>query len=249
MSMKRLCNKVAVITGGSRGIGKAIGALYLREGAKVILLGTSTERGEEARKELSEMGGEAIFYKVDVSNFQEVQAFSERIIAEHGGIDILVNCAGVTEDKLLMKMGEEDWDKVLDTNLKSVYNMCHAFIRTMIKNRAGTIINVSSVIAFMGNPGQTNYAASKAGMIGFTRSLAKEVASRKITVNAIAPGYIETDMTGKIPENYQKLILEQIPLGRMGQAQEIAYAALFLASEEARYITGQTLTIDGGLTA
>jgi 3-oxoacyl-[acyl-carrier protein] reductase len=251
--MKRLSGKKAVVTGGTRGIGRAIALRYAEEGASVVILGTHEERGAEAIALLEEKRENPAqffeFRKVDVSKHAEVMAFADEFLKLFGDIDILVNCAGITRDGLLMRMKEEDWDLVLETNLKSVYNTTHAFLRSMTKKRYGKIINITSVIGIMGNPGQTNYAASKAGMIGMTKSLAKEVASRNISVNCIAPGFIDTDMTGKLTPEQKEMILQQVPMKRLGEGKEIAHAALFLASSDSDYITGQVLTVDGGMTA
>lgn len=251
--MNQLENKTAVVTGGTRGIGFAIAKKYVENGAHVVLVGTNEERGAEAVKALEHVKVAADqkigFKKVNVADHEAVAAFAKEVADEWDVPDIVVNCAGITRDNLLMKIKEDDWDNVLETNLKSVYNTAHAFSRGMMKKRAGSMINITSVIGLMGNPGQTNYAASKAGMIGFTRSLAKELASRNICVNCIAPGFIETDMTDKLTDDQKEGILKQVPMKRLGQAEEIASAALFLASDGARYITGQTITVDGGMTA
>ena len=242
-----LKNKVAVITGGTRGIGFAVAQAFVEAGAHVALIGVNKQRGEEAAKELASSGQKARFYQVDVADSQKVEETLSTIAEDFGQIDILVNNAGITRDGLLMKMKEEDWDAVIDTNLKSVYNTCKAVVRPMMKARFGKIINITSVVGLMGNGGQTNYAASKAGMIGFTKSLAKELASRGITVNCVAPGFIETDMTDKLNEGQKEGLLKLIPMARLGKPQDIAKAVLFLASEDSAYITGQTLTVDGGM--
>ena len=189
------------------------------------------------------------FETVDVSNKAEVNEALDRLLGTWGGVDILVNCAGITRDKLFMRMEEDDWDQVIDTNLKSVYNLCHSLVRPMMKRRSGKIINVSSVIGLTGNPGQVNYAASKLGMVGFTRSLAKELAPRNINVNCIAPGFFETPMTDSLTEEQKEKIINKVPMGRLGDPIEIAHAAVFLASEKSNYITGQVLTVDGGMIA
>lgn len=245
-----LDKKVAVITGATRGIGKAIAHCFTKEGAHLAFFGTNKALGIEVEQELQSLFPEQKirFYSVDVSNTVEVEKALQQVLTDFGTVDVLVNNAGITRDGLLMKLSEEDWDRVLDTNLKSVYNSCKALIRPMMKARKGKIINITSVVGIMGNAGQTNYGASKAGMIGFSKSLAKEVASRNICVNCIAPGFIETAMTGVIPEEKKGEFLNTIPLKRFGHPEEIAHAALFLASSLSDYITGQVLTVDGGLT-
>lgn len=247
---KLLTNKVALVTGGTRGIGKAIGTSFARQGASLALFGINPERGAQIVNELSkEIGADqkVHFYPVDVSNTEPTRLGIEKVYADFGQIDILVNNAGVTRDQLLMKMKEEEWDCVVDTNLKSLYNTCHPVIRQMMKARSGKIINITSVVGLIGNPGQTNYAASKAGMIGFTKSLARELGSRGINVNCIAPGFIKSDMTAVLTDLQKENLLNQIPLKSLGEPEDIAHAALFLASEYARYITGQVLTVDGGM--
>lgn len=234
-----LKGKKALVTGGTAGIGEAIALLFAAEGAEVCIWGTNEQRAEGVVRQM----GSGEYRLVDVSKTDEVEAAAQEL----GQVNILVNNAGITRDGLLMKMSEADWDLVLDVNLKSVYNTCKALIRPMMKARSGKVINITSIVGLMGNPGQTNYAASKAGMIGFTKALAKEVASRGIQVNCIAPGYIETNMTTGLTPEVQETLLSHIPLGRMGQPREIAQAALFLASSLSDYITGQTLAVDGGM--
>lgn len=248
---KWLIGKKAIITGGTRGIGKGIAKKFIEHGASVALIGTDTARGEGALQELSTYGDDSqkiLFYELDVSNFESVSATFSKIFEEFKTIDILVNNAGITRDNLLMKISEEDWEKVLNTNLKSIFNTCKAVIRPMMKSRMGKIINITSIVGLTGNAGQTNYAASKSGMIGFTKSLAKEVGSRNINVNCIAPGFISTAMTEELSEEVRKKYLEQIPLGRLGEPEDIANATLFLASPFSNYITGQVITVDGGMT-
>ncbi|HSX14009.1 MAG TPA: 3-oxoacyl-[acyl-carrier-protein] reductase [Chlamydiales bacterium] len=244
-----LHGKTAIVTGGTAGIGKAIALLFVKNGANVIIFGTNSERATAAVKELEDArvtGDQKILSKlVNVSKTKEVDETIQGILSSFGQIDILVNNAGITRDNLLMKMSEEDWDEVLDVNLKSVYNTCKSLTRAMMKARCGSIINISSVIGLIGNAGQANYAASKAGMIGFTKSLAKELASRGVRANCIAPGYIETQMTEVLPQQVKEAVIAKIPLGRIGQSNDIAQAALFLAT--APYITGQVLTVDGGM--
>lgn len=251
--MRKLEGKKAIVTGGTRGIGKAIAVLFAEHGADIAVFGTNEERGKEIIELLNQLkvstSQKFIFRKVDVANHAEVKDITNQVLVEFENIDIVVNSAGITRDQLLMKMQEDDWDTVLDVNLKSVYNMSHALMRPMMKRRYGRIINITSVIGLTGNPGQVNYAASKSGMIGLTKSLAKEVASRGISVNCIAPGFIDTDMTNQLSEEQREAILKRVPMGRLGSAKEIAQAALFLASSDADYITGQVLTVDGGMTA
>lgn len=248
---KLLMGKRALITGGSRGIGKSIAQLFVEHGASVALFGTNVEKGEAAASELKTRAlseeQKMIFYQVDVSKTDQVEQAIQKVFTDFGQIDILVNNAGLTRDNLLMRLSEEDWDQVIDTNLKSVYNTCRCTVRAMMKSRQGKIINVTSVVGLTGNAGQTNYAASKAGMIAFTQSLAKELGSRNICVNCIAPGFIETDMTGILNEKQKEAILAQIPMQKMGQPQDIAYAALYLASDWSNYVTGQVVTVDGGM--
>jgi 3-oxoacyl-[acyl-carrier protein] reductase len=246
-----LKDKKAIITGGTRGIGKAIAKKFAESGCSIALFGTNATVGKEAVEEIAASCNhpnfKISFYQVNVGNTVEVEAAIKQVMEEFGSVDILVNNAGITRDNLLMKMGEEDWDQVIDTNLKSVYNTSKALIRTMMKARFGKIINITSVVGLIGNPGQTNYAASKAGIIGFTKALAKEVASRNISVNCIAPGFIQTAMTDVLTDEQKKSLLGQIPMNRLGQPEEIANAALFLASDASNYITGQVITVDGGM--
>ena len=245
--MKSLENQIAVVTGAGRGIGRAIALKFAGEGADVVCVSRTQENSEKVAAEIRALGRKAWAFAVDVADSAAVSAAAEKILAECGKVDILVNNAGVTRDGLLMRMSDADWDTVLDTNLKGAFLVTKAFSRAMIKARVGRIINVSSVIGLIGNAGQCNYAASKAGLIGFTQSLAKELASRGITVNAIAPGFIETDMTSELKPEMRDAILKQIPLGSFGSAEDIAGAALYLASPAARYVTGQVLTVDGGM--
>lgn len=240
-----LKGQIALVTGGTAGIGKTIAKEFVRHGAKVAIFGTNRERGEQV---VQEIGSEnASFYQVDVSDTKEVEEAIKQVQEKLGAVDILVNNAGITRDQLLLKMSEEDWDSVMETNLKSCYNTCKAVLRQMLKARKGSIINISSVVGLMGNAGQANYAASKAGMIGFTKAIAKEYASRNIRANCIAPGYIETKMTEAMTEQARQATLASIPMGKMGRPEDIANAALFLASEMGSYVTGQVLSIDGGM--
>jgi 3-oxoacyl-[acyl-carrier protein] reductase len=245
--MGQLTNQIAVVTGAGRGIGRAIALKFASEGADVACVSRTVENSEKVAGEIRAQGRKAWAYAVDVSDANSVLTAAEKILTDTGRVDILVNNAGVTSDTLLMRMSEADWDTVLDTNLKGAFLFSKALVRTLIKQRSGHIINISSVIGLIGNAGQCNYAASKAGLIGFTKSLAREVASRGITVNAIAPGFIETDMTAALGEALRAEVLKTIPLGAIGQAEDIAQAALFLASSASRYITGQVLTVDGGM--
>ncbi len=244
-----LTGQVAVVTGGNAGIGKAIAHKLAQEGAKVAILGTNVETGAAAVAEIKEAASstEIRFYQVDVSKTAAVDEVLKKIQEDWGTIEILVNNAGITADQLLMKMSEDEWDRVLDINLKSCYNTCKSVIRSMMRAKKGRIINISSVVGLNGNPGQVNYAASKAGMIGFTKALAKEVAGRNILINCIAPGFIQSKMTDILDDEQKETILAQIPLGRLGSGRNVADAVWFLASPLADYITGQVLTVDGGM--
>jgi 3-oxoacyl-[acyl-carrier protein] reductase len=245
--MSQLANQIAVVTGAGRGIGRAIALKFANEGADVVVVSRTQENSEKVVAEIRALGRKAWAFAVDVADAAAVNAAAEKILAEAGKVDILVNNAGVTRDGLLMRMADADWDLVLNTNLKGAFLVTKAFSRAMIKARSGRIINISSVIGLIGNAGQCNYAASKAGLIGFTQSVAKELAGRGITVNAIAPGFIQTDMTSELKEEMKTALLKQIPLGSFGEADDIAGAALYLASPSARYVTGQVLTVDGGM--
>jgi 3-oxoacyl-[acyl-carrier protein] reductase len=245
--MNQLANQIAVVTGAGRGIGRAIALKFAHEGADVVVVSRTQENSDKVAAEISALGRKAWAFAVDVADAAAVSAAAEKILAETGKVDILVNNAGVTRDGLLMRMPDVDWDTVLDTNLKGAFLVTKAFSRAMIKARSGRIINISSVIGLIGNAGQCNYAASKAGLIGFTQSAAKELASRGITVNAIAPGFIQTDMTAELKEDMKAALLKQIPLGALGEAEDIAGAALYLAGPAGRYVTGQVLTVDGGM--
>jgi len=244
----KLKDKVAIVTGASRGIGRAIALAFAREGANVVInFRTRDDLAEEVVSKIKKLGQKALKVQADVRNLEEVNEMVELVIKEFGRIDILVNNAGIIRDKTLRKMTKDDWDDVIQTNLTGIFNCCKAVWESMIKAGGGCIINISSVVGEMGNFGQTNYAASKAGVIGFTKSLAKEGARKGIRVNAIAPGFIETDMITSVPEEIKKKLLKQIPLGRFGKPEEVAKLAVFLASEDASYITGQTININGGL--
>ncbi len=243
-----LTGKIAVVTGASRGIGRAIALKLASEGAAVIVnYNGSEEKALEVKQEIEAAGGRADICQCDVSDYGKCEGFIAEIIKEYGQIDILVNNAGITRDGLLMKMSEEDFDKVLKTNLKGAFNTIRFASRQMLKQRKGRIINMASVVGVTGNAGQANYAASKAGIIGLTKAAARELASRGVTVNAIAPGFIETDMTKILPEKVKEATVSQIPLGKFGQVEHVAAAAAFLASEEAEYITGQVLHVAGGM--
>ena len=245
--MSQLANQIAVVTGAGRGIGRAIALKFAAEGADVACISRTLENSEKVAAEIRGAGRKAWAYGVDVADAAAVNAAAEKILAECGRVDVLVNNAGVTRDGLLMRMSDEDWDAVLNTNLKGAYLLTKALIRAFIKQRSGRIINISSVSGLVGNPGQANYAASKAGLIGFTQSVARELATRHITVNAVAPGFIDTDMTSGLSAEWKTEILKKIPMNSFGQPEDIANAALFLASPGARYITGQVLTVDGGM--
>lgn len=245
--MSQLTNQVAVVTGGGRGIGRAIALKFASEGANIVVVSRTAANSEKVAGEVRALGRMAWAYAVDVADAAAVNAAAEQILAAAGKVDILVNNAGVTRDGLLMRMSDADWDTVLDTNLKGAFLVTKAFTRAFVKQRSGRILNISSVIGLMGNAGQCNYAASKAGLIGFTQSVARELASRGVTVNAIAPGFIETDMTAELNEALKAELLKRIPLGVLGNVDDIAAAALYLASPAARYVTGQVLTVDGGL--
>ncbi|MDB6147692.1 MAG: 3-oxoacyl-[acyl-carrier-protein] reductase [Spartobacteria bacterium] len=244
----RLENQVAVVTGAGRGIGHAIAVRLASEGARVACVSRTEENARRTADELNASRAESgKAYALDVADHVAVEKTGAQILEEFGKVDILINNAGVTRDGLAMRMSIQDWDTVLNTNLRGAFSFTQSLMRAMIKQRSGRIINISSVIGLIGNAGQANYAASKAGLIGFTKSLARELASRHITVNAIAPGFIVTDMTAALSDEVQKSIVSRIPLGHVGEAADIANAVAFLASAEARYITGQVLCVDGGM--
>jgi 3-oxoacyl-[acyl-carrier protein] reductase len=245
--MPQLANHIAVITGAGRGIGRAIALKFAAEGADIACVSRTAENAEKVAAEIRLLGRKAWAYAVDVADSAAVTAAGEKILEQTGKVDILVNNAGVTRDGLIMRLSDEDWDTVLNTNLKGAFLFTRAFSRSFLKQRSGRILNVASVIGQMGNAGQCNYASSKAALIGFTKSIAKEFASRGITVNALAPGFIETDMTAVLTAELKAELLQRIPLRSLGQPGDIAEAALFLAGPGARYITGQVLTVDGGM--
>ncbi|WP_053956968.1 3-oxoacyl-[acyl-carrier-protein] reductase [Inediibacterium massiliense] len=244
----KLEGKTAIVTGGSRGIGKAIALTLANLGANIVVNYTSNpKRAEEVVAEIKNMGREAIAIKADVSNSEEVANFIKEVEEQFDSIDILINNAGVTKDNLLMRMKEEDWDQVININLKGTYNCTKAVTKKMMKQRSGKIVNIASVVGVTGNAGQANYAASKAGVIGFTKSIAKELGSRGINVNAVAPGFIQTDMTEVLSDEVKKQIMEQIPMKELGKPEDVANAVAFLCMDEAKYITGQVIHIDGGM--
>lgn len=243
-----LVGKCAVVTGASRGIGRAIALQLASEGAKVVVnYSGSEQKALEVVEEIKNNGGEAIAVQANVAESDSVQNLMKTAVDTYGSIDILVNNAGITRDNLLMRMKENEWDEVIDTNLKGVFLCTKAVTRQMMKQRAGRIINISSIVGVVGNAGQANYVAAKAGVIGLTKTTAQELASRNILVNAIAPGFITTEMTEALPEEIKETMLKQIPLAKLGQPEDIAKAVVFFASDSANYITGQTLQIDGGM--
>lgn len=243
-----LQGKFAVVTGGTRGIGRSIAELFAQRGADVMIAARSLTQAQETAQEISEKTGRQVIpFELDVASLDSAKAMIEKAISTFGRVDILVNNAGITRDTLIMRMEEADWDLVIDTNLKGTWNCSKAVVRQMLKQRSGRIINISSIAGLMGNAGQTNYSASKAGVVGFSKALARELASRQITVNVVAPGFVPTALTNDLPEELKAESLKMIPLGRWGTPEEIAYAVAFLASDEANYITGQVLSIDGGM--
>ncbi len=242
-----LSGQIALVTGASRGIGAAIAAELGQQGATVIGTATSVSGAENINASFKQAGIKGIGMALDVNDAAQVESVLKQITAQFGDISILVNNAGITRDTLLMRMGDEDWDAVISTNLKSIFRMSQAVLRPMMKARTGRIVSISSVVGHMGNAGQTNYAAAKAGMSGFTKSLAAEVGSRNITVNCVAPGFIETDMTAELPEAIKTKMLERVPLARLGNVKEIAATVAFLASPNAAYITGETIHVNGGM--
>jgi 3-oxoacyl-[acyl-carrier protein] reductase len=242
-----LKDKVAIITGGARGIGREIALTFAQEGANICVCDVNEQILEEVTKELKVTAGQAIGLKVDVTDFSQVEDMVQKVLDKFAKIDILINNAGITRDNLLLRMKEEEWDAVLNVNLKGTFNCTKAVSKIMIKQRSGKIVNIASIIGLIGNAGQANYAASKGGIISFTKSVAKELASRNINVNAIAPGFIKTDMTAKLPQGLQDSILKTIPLNRFGEPYDVANLALFLVSGNSSYITGHIIQVDGGM--
>ncbi len=241
-------NRIALVSGGSRGIGRAVALELAARGAAVVVnYNKSPEAAEEVVKQIQAAGGKAAAHQADVSDFKQAEALVKFAVETFGDLSILVNNAGITRDQLIMLMPEADWDAVIDTNLKSTFNCSKAAVKHMMRKRYGRIISIASVAGQMGNPGQTNYSASKAGQIGFTKALAREVATRNITVNAVAPGFVDTEILSAMSPETLELALKMVPLARKGQPEEIAYAVAFLASDQAAYITGQVLGVDGGM--
>jgi 3-oxoacyl-[acyl-carrier protein] reductase len=243
----KLTDKISLVTGAAQGIGKAIALKLAGEGSHVVLVDVNKEKCEEVSKEVEDKNRKSWVYKIDVSDFKQVEDLFDNEIEKWGRIDILVNNAGITRDNLILRMKEEEWDDVIKINLKGMFNFCKAASKFMMKQKAGAIVNISSIIGIMGNAGQVNYSASKAGVIGLTKSLAKELASRNIRVNAVAPGFIQTAMTDKLNEEQKKLMTDAIPLKRIGTPEEVAKLVLFLACDESSYTTGQVINADGGM--
>ena len=241
-----LTGRVAIVTGASRGIGRAIAERFAAAGASIVA-GARERHADTVVGQIRENGGNAVAVTVDLTNVNSIATLGDTALKQYGRIDVLVNNAGIVRDQLMVRMKPEDWDVVLATNLTATFESCRCVLRTMVKQRSGRIINISSVVGQSGNPGQANYAASKAGMVGLSKSLAREVASRGITVNVVAPGMIDTDMTSSLPEAGRQAMLGQIPMGRLGTPEEIASAVHFLASDEASYITGQVVAVNGGM--
>ncbi|MCM8796186.1 MAG: 3-oxoacyl-[acyl-carrier-protein] reductase [Candidatus Omnitrophica bacterium] len=243
----RLKDKVAIVTGGGRGIGRAIALMFAREGADIAIWDVNLEDAKETAIQIEVLGRNALALCVDVTNFENIQEGLNKVLDKFKKVDILVNNAGITRDNLLLRMSEEEWDAVLNVNLKGAFNCIKAVSRQMIKQRQGKIINIASIIGLIGNPGQANYAASKAGIIALTKTVAKELASRNIYVNAVAPGFIQTEMTARLPEQLKEKMRQTISLNKFGSPEDVAGVCLFLAGEESNYITGQTIVVDGGM--
>ncbi|MBN1354618.1 MAG: 3-oxoacyl-[acyl-carrier-protein] reductase [Candidatus Omnitrophica bacterium] len=242
-----LKGKISIITGGARGIGLSIARTFAEQGSDVAICDVNPDVLETSKKELETTGRNVLAEKVDVTSMEDIQHFIQKVLDKFGKIDILINNAGITRDGLLVRMADADWDAVLNVNLKGTFNFTKAVSKPMMKQRSGKIVNVASIIGIVGNAGQANYAASKGGVIAFTKSAAKELASRNINVNAVAPGFIDTQMTVSLPENLKNDIIKQIPLGRWGSVSDVAKVALFLVSDAAAYITGQVIQVDGGM--
>ena len=244
--MFSLQNKIAIVTGASQGIGKTTAELFSKSGAHVVCIARNEEKIKNLATTISRNGHSASYNSCDISDGDLLQDTIKSVISDYGKIDILINNAGVTRDSLVLRMKNHQWDEVLSTNLKGAFYATKSVLRSMMKNKYGRIINITSIVGLQGNSGQSNYSASKAGLIGFSQSVAKEVASRGITINCIAPGWIETEMTDNLPQDIKSEIIKNIPMGKTGTTEDIAYTALFLASKESKYITGQTITVDGG---
>lgn len=240
-------NRVALVTGAGRGIGKAVAIHLAKAGADIVFTNRNKTFSEQTQSEIEALGRRCLAFQVDVADTEAVEAMVQKTLESFSKVDILVNNAGITQDNLFLRMKREEWDSVLDVNLNGLFNVTKALIRSMTRQRYGRIVNITSVIGFTGNPGQVNYSTSKSGMLGFTKSLARELGNRNITCNAVAPGFIQTDMTGELNEKQSEGILQQIPLGRMGTVEDIAQAVGFLVSEQADYITGTTLHVNGGM--
>lgn len=243
----RLKDKVALITGGARGIGQAIAMVFAKEGADIVVADVNLELAGKTAAAIQALGRKALALEMDVTDYAKVEEGVNKILDKFGKVDILVNNAGITKDNLLLRMSQAEWDAVINVNLKGTFNCIKAVSRPMVKQRSGRIISIASIIGLMGNWGQANYAASKAGIIALTKTVAKELASRNINANAVAPGFIQTDMTAKLPEDVKAKMMEAIPMAKLGRPQDVANVCLFLASEESSYITGQTIIVDGGM--
>jgi 3-oxoacyl-[acyl-carrier protein] reductase len=243
----RLAGKVALVTGSAQGIGREIALAFAKEGADLVISDVNLEKASQTAREIEGMGRGSLALQLDVTKVTDVEAAVNKILDKFGKVDILVNNAGITKDGLLLRMSEGDWDAVINVNLKGTFNCIKAASKVMIKQRSGKIISIASIIGLIGNAGQANYAASKAGIIALTKTTAKELASRNINVNAVAPGFIQTDMTAKLSDELKAKMLANIPLGTLGSPADVANACVFLASEDAKYITGQTITVDGGM--